>query len=508
MNKLNRIEMVDVCKSFGGVYVLKNITFSVKKESIMGLVGENGAGKSTLMKILTGIYSKDSGKILIDGKEVNLTDYSYSKAMGIALLPQELDFIPNFTVAENMFLGNEPTFIKSSFINWKSLYAKADKILKECNISLNPRIMVKKLSISQQQMMVVAKILSQKAKVIIFDEPTTRLGQSEKGQILSYITYLKSIGISIIYISHQLEEIFSICDEITVLRDGKMVGKDKASNFTKDSLIKLMVARSIVANGFDKERINDNKRDEILKVENLTNKKVKNINFILKRGEILGIAGLVGAGRTEMVRALLGIDPKEKGTVFLDGKEIKIKNFRNMVKEGFALVPEERRQQGIILNLSIKNNLTIGNLKQYSFLSFLNQKKETREAKKIIKLFKVNTNNVNLKAGKLSGGNQQRVVLAKWLSKNNIKILVLDEPTRGIDVGAKAEIYELIKEISERGISIIMVSSEIPEIQEVCHRVLVMKDGTIKAELDYQDLHAERLIAHAIGIEETNITEK
>ncbi|ADU31984.1 sugar ABC transporter ATP-binding protein [Evansella cellulosilytica] len=495
----NIIEMRNVSKRFGGTKALDNVNFSVEKGSIHALLGENGAGKSTLMKILSGVYSKDDGQIFLDGEEVNIQSYSHSQTIGIALVPQELSLVQYFTVGENIFLGREPKYKGTNLINWKKLYKDTETLLKDLNIKLSAKTVVNDLSVSEQQMVIIAKVLSLNAKVIIMDEPTARLGHQEVEKLLDYVKYLKSEGISIIYISHHLEEIYKVCDEITVLRDGKTVGTKKTTEVKIEELINLMVNRefSSAIKKVSNEQTNTDKNEEVLRVENLSNARVKDINFSVGRGEILGISGLVGAGRTEMVRALLGIDKRNSGDIFLEGKKIKLNDMSDAVDAGLVLVPEERRKQGVVLDLSIRSNISLGNLSSFCVGPFLNQKKERQVAKDLIKKLRVRTGSAEQLVSNLSGGNQQKVVLAKWMSRP-VKVFILDEPTRGIDVGSKGEIYQLINDLAKEGTAVVMISSEIPEIQAVCDRVLVMKEGKITGELTSEELEADKILSYAI----------
>ncbi|MFM1652655.1 sugar ABC transporter ATP-binding protein [Brevibacillus sp. B_LB10_24] len=495
-NNENVIEMRGVSKWFGGIRALHNVNLSVKKGSVHALMGENGAGKSTLMKILSGVYRKDEGNILLDGKVAEIPDYAGSQALGIALVPQELALVPRFSVAENIFLGREPRRYGSTLVDWKRLFAQTETLLKELNIKLNPRTPVDELSVSEQQMTVIAKALSMQARILIMDEPTARLGHQEAIQLLDYIRYLKSQQITVIYISHHLDEIFEISDEITVLRDGETILTKKTGDFDKDELIRLMVNRDIEQT-IAKEQVQIG--EELLRVENLSRSDVvKNVSFSVRRGEVLGISGLVGAGRSEMVRSLLGIDAKSSGRVFLEGREVFLRSVKDAVKAGLVLVPEERRRQGVVLDLSVRANISLGNLAAYSRGGLLQKGKERSMAADLVKKLNIKTSDMDQLVVNLSGGNQQKVVLAKWMNRP-VKVFFLDEPTRGIDVGAKSEIYRLINQLASEGTAVVMISSEIPELQAICDRVLVMKEGQIAAELDRSELQAETILSHAIG---------
>ena len=490
------LELKGVSKQFGGIHALKDVSFGIKKGTVHALVGENGAGKSTLMKILSGIYSKDTGETIIDGKSINISSFAHSQSLGIALVPQELSLVQEFSIAENIFLGNEPKWYGTSIINQKELNKRARKLLESLDIKLDPKEKIMDLSVSDQQMVVIAKSLSQNAKILILDEPTARLGHHEIEHLLDYIIHLKSQGITIIYISHHFEELFKISDEITVLRDGQTIATKRTKDVTKDDLIRMMVNRDF--NSFF-SKANRTVGDEILQVENLSRKGiVNNVSFSVKKGEILGISGLVGAGRTEMVRTLLGVDKKDSGKVLLEGKEMNFRSLRDSIKSGLVLVPEERRKQGIVSDLSVQSNVSLGSLEMLSRGTIINKSKEKVVVKDLIKKLQVRTSGPDQLVGNLSGGNQQKVVLAKWISRP-VKIFFLDEPTRGIDIGAKGEIYKLIEDLAANGTSIVMVSSEIPELQAICDRIIVMKDGHNVAELQKNEFEADTILAHAMG---------
>ncbi len=493
------IQMSNISKQFGGVYALNDVSFSLKKGTVHALLGENGAGKSTLMRILTGVVSKDAGTIFLDGEEVEINNYAHAQNMGIAFVPQELAFVNYFTVAENIFLGKEPRIKGTNIIDWKFFYSETRKLLDELKIKMNPKAKAGDLSVSEQQMMVIARILSLNANVIIFDEPTARLGYHEIKDLLEYIRYLRDNGKSIIYISHRLEEIFQVADEVTILRDGCVVGTASVSEITEKSLIHMMVNRDVE---FTDEFVNGRTYgDEILKVQGLTRSVlVKDVSFSLRRGEVLGFFGLVGAGRTEIIRSMLGIDRMASGKVIFEGKECKFKNIRESIRAGIALVPEERRKQGLVLSLPIRVNVTLGNLKRFTKGLVLQFKREKKEATECVDKVKLLRRSIEQKVSALSGGNQQKVVLAKLLARGNIKVYIFDEPTRGIDVGAKSEIYKLIADIVRHGTPCIVVSSEIPEIQALCDRVVIINEGKVSAILDRSQIKdSNEILKYAIG---------
>lgn len=493
------IEMSHIDKQFGGVYALRDVSLQLKKGTVLALLGENGAGKSTLMKVLTGMITKDGGTVKMNGKEINPKNYAEAQNKGIALVPQELALVDYFTVAENIYLGREPYIKGTKIVDFKKMYANAESLLNELKIKLDPKTKVKDLSVSGQQMLVIARILSQDAEVIIMDEPTARLGYHEIEELLEYIQYLKENGKSIIYISHRLEEIFRIADDVMVLRDGCFIGSKPVSEMDEKALIHMMVNRDVE---FTDEFVQGRQRgEEILRVENLSRAElVKNVSFNLYKGEVLGFFGLVGAGRTETIRSMLGIDKKVSGDIYLNGKKVELKNIRDSIAAGIMLVPEERRQQGLVLSLPIRENVTLGNLKKFSKFGLLQMKKEKRVVTECVDKMTLSRRSIEQHAGELSGGNQQKVVLSKLIAHDDIQIYIFDEPTRGIDVGAKSDIYRLISDFVKAGIPSIVISSEIPEIQALCDRVVVMSEGKVTAVLNREQLKdSNEILKYAIS---------
>lgn len=493
------IKMSHINKQFGGVYALRDVDLRLKKGTVLALLGENGAGKSTLMKILTGVISRDGGTIEMNGNEINPKNYAEAQELGIALVPQELALVDYFTVGENIYLGREPYIKGTKIIDFKKMYADAENLLSALKIKLDPRAKVKELSVSQQQMLVIARILSQDAEVIIMDEPTARLGYHEIEELLDYIQYLKKNGKSIIYISHRLEEVFQIADEVTVLRDGCFVGAKPVSEIDEKSLIHMMVNRDVQ---FTDEFVQGRQRgEEVLRVENLSRSElVKDVSFTLYKGEVLGFFGLVGAGRTETIRSMLGIDKKISGDIYMNGKKMEFKTIRDSIAAGIMLVPEERRQQGLVLSLPIRENVTLGNLKKFSRFGLLQMKKEKNVVTECVDKMTLSRRSIEQHAGELSGGNQQKVVLSKLIARDDIQVYIFDEPTRGIDVGAKSEIYSLISNFVKAGMPSIVVSSEIPEIQALCDRVVIMSEGKVTAILDREQLKdSNEVLKYAIS---------
>ena len=493
------IEMHGIKKSFGGVQALRNIDIQIERGTCHALVGENGAGKSTLMKVLTGIVAKDAGEILLDGEEFSASGLRHAEKMGIAIVPQELSFVSYFSVAENIFYGEEPTRKIPGLVDWKKLYDDCEKKLEELKIELPVRTLAGNLNVSDQQMMVIARVLSKNANLIIMDEPTARLGHGEVEKLLNYIKYLKSCGKTIIYISHRLEEIFQICDNITVMRDGQTVHSGPAAELDNDKLINLMVDRKIKIDLSQKRESNIG--EEMFSVSNLNRAGVlKDVSFNVHKGEILGMFGLVGAGRTEAIRAVLGVDKYDSAEIKLEGKPVKFKSMGQALDAGVALVPEERRKQGILPNTPIYQNVSIGYLPAFTSAGRINNKKEKEYAGRVTKMLGVACASIQQTVGSLSGGNQQKVVIAKYIDRN-IKVLILDEPTRGIDVGAKDQIYEIIQNLAKEGMAVIVISSEIPELQLMCDRICVMSEGQVTTVISREEFtDSDNILRNAIGI--------
>lgn len=493
------LEMHGIKKSFGGVKALRNIDLQVERGTCHALVGENGAGKSTLMKVLTGIVNKDEGKIIFNGEEVQIQNLHHAERLGIAIVPQELSFISYFSVAENIFYGEEPSRKLPLLVDWKALYTQCDQKLQELRISLPSRTLAGKLNVSQQQMMVIARVLAKQANLIIMDEPTARLGHGEVAKLLDYITYLKEQGKTIIYISHRLEEIFQVCDAITVLRDGQTIQTAPTSEMDNDKLINLMVNREMKVS--PQKKAPKELGEVMLSVKGLCKAGLlEDVSFEVRKGEILGLFGLVGAGRTEAIRAVLGVDRYDKAEIQLEGKPVTFKSIAQALDAGVALVPEERRKQGILPNTPILRNISLCNLPALSHFGIINKKKELEYSQHCASLLNVACSSVYQNVGNLSGGNQQKVVIAKYIDRN-IKVLILDEPTRGIDVGAKDQIYEIIEGLAQKGMAVIVISSEIPELQLMCDRICVMSQGKVTTVIDHDAFaDSDNILRNAIGI--------
>lgn len=487
------IKMVDINKEFPGVKALKNVNFELRKGEVHALVGENGAGKSTLIKILSGAYTKDSGVIYFEGKQVEINSPKVAQDLGISVIHQELNLCPHLTVVENIFLGRE--FIKNGIIDEKRQSEEAKKILDKLKVDINPSEYVKNLAVSKQQMVEIAKAISISAKVIIMDEPTSALSERETDELFNVIGELKKEGKSIIYISHRLEELKKIVDRITVMRDGEHIVTLDFEDVTLDEIIKFMVGRKLEEKY---PRVATEVGIKVLEVRNLTQgKKLKNISFELYEGEILGIAGLVGAGRTELARAIFGADKIDSGEIIINGKKVAIKSPKDAIKNGLVYVPEDRKLSGLALGLSVATNITLASMDKISNkIGILSYNEENRLAKKVIEDLKIKTPSLLQKIKNLSGGNQQKVIVGRWLIKEP-KIYIFDEPTRGIDVGAKIEIYTILNRLKQEGKGIIVISSELPEIIGISDRILVMCEGSIKAVLIAATATQEEIMYYA-----------
>ena len=491
-------QMKNISKEFPGVKALDNISLNIYEGRVMALLGENGAGKSTLMKILSGVYQMEAGEMFYDGKKIEFRSPKDSQIAGIAIIHQELNLIPELTIGENIFLGREPlTALRK--IDWKKLYLDSSKLLKKLGVEKDPNDLVGNLSIGEQQMVEIAKALSLNARIIIMDEPTDALTDKETTSLFNVINELKDDGCCIVYISHRLKEVFEICDKVTILRDGKFIKEDEVKNLNEDLIIELMVGRKL-----DEQfpRIDQVTEGIVLEVEDLTNKLVKNINFCLQKGEILGISGLMGSGRTELAKTIFGSIPYEKGRIVIDGNEVSINSPKDALKEGIAYVSEDRKLQGLVLELSVKENMTLSGLKQFEGPFFrIDRDKEEGLVNEYIHNMTIRTPHIQQTIKNLSGGNQQKVSIAKGLITNP-KILILDEPTRGVDVGAKKEIYNLINQFKMEGMSIIIISSELPEILGMCDRILVMHNGSISGEFNRAQATQEKILKCAVGMKE------
>jgi ABC-type sugar transport system ATPase subunit len=471
------IEMRGIAKRFPGVQALQNVSLDLRRGEVHAIVGENGAGKSTLMKILAGVYLADDGEVLLRGQPMSFANPREAIQAGISTIHQELNLIPNLTVGENIMLTREP--IKGRFVDDRALYAQAERALRDLEIDLPARALVSDLTVAKQQMVEIAKALSLEADVVIMDEPTSSLTERETDVLFEIIKRLTVRGVAILYISHRMEEIFSIADRVTVLRDGHLVATTSITEVTPPALISMMVGRELTSLYPDKH---GEIGSPLLEVRNLKPRgSTGTVSFTLHRGEILGFAGLVGAGRTEVMRAIFGADPTEGGEIMLEGQPIRISSPADAIGLGLAFVTEDRKQQGLVLGMTVRENISMVALPKLSGSGFIDQVAETQLARASIPRFDIRTPSMEQEVVNLSGGNQQKVVLAKWLAIKP-KLLILDEPTRGIDVAAKAEIHNLIAQLAAEGIGILLVSSELPEVLGMSDRVLVMREGRIMGE--------------------------
>ncbi|MBL8063636.1 MAG: ATP-binding cassette domain-containing protein [Anaerolineales bacterium] len=501
------LEFKDVTKQFPGVLALKDVSFEVRRGEIHGICGENGAGKSTLMKILSGVYPHGTyeGKIIFDGEELKLGESSIREASekGIAIVYQELTLVPTMSVGENVFLGREP--VEGQTINWNKLYADTKQILSNYGLNVSPQEIIKNLGVGKMQMVEIAKALSEDAKVLILDEPTSALSEAEVEKLMDILKTLKAHGITCLYITHKLEEFFRITDRITVMRDGKVVVTEPTENLSVEKLVRHMVGREM------KERFPKGKRkpgEVVFEVNDLlaldpndaSHKVLNGVNFNVRRGEILGIAGLMGSGRTELVMTLFGEYGKiVNGKIMLEGKEIKPQSAREAIDAGLSLVPEDRKGFGLVLIQSILKNISLAHLNQFSGFLRIDADAELKASLKQAKSLTIKTSSFEALVETLSGGNQQKVVISKWLLSNPV-VLIMDDPTRGIDVGAKYEIYKLMNDLAEKGVAIIMISSELQEVLGMSDRIMVMCRGRSAGVLPVQEASEERIMSLATGI--------
>ncbi len=509
------LEFKNVTKKFPGITALDSVSFSVQRGEIHGICGENGAGKSTLMKILAGVYPWGTyeGQVLYNGQELKLVDRSIHQAVekGIAIVYQELTLVPSITVGENIYLGKEP--VKTGIINWDKLYADSQEVLEKYHLDVQARSLVRHLGVGKMQMTEIAKALSENAKILILDEPTSALSEAETDQLMDILRGLKKHGVTCIYISHKLDEFFKITDSITVLRDGKMIITEPTKKLTVETLVKHMVGREM------KERFPKGNRkpgDVILEVEDLhaqhpqdsSDEILKGVSFNLRRGEILGIAGLMGSGRTELVMTLFGEYGKiTQGKIKMEGREIKIKSSRQAMLYGISLVPENRKLHGLVAIQSILRNISLANLGRFSSWFRINDSAELKESTEYAKSISIKAPNLNAMAESLSGGNQQKVVIAKWLMSQP-KVLIMDDPTRGIDVGTKFEIYKIMNNLAEKGIAIIMISSDLQEVLGMSDRIMVMCENHSVRTLSKSEATQEKIMALATGTEFQPVLER
>ncbi|MBE5933507.1 MAG: sugar ABC transporter ATP-binding protein [Lachnospiraceae bacterium] len=489
------IEMKGINKSFGSNQVLKDAGFLLKDGEVHALMGENGAGKSTLMKILTGVYTKDSGTVIVDGEEVSYKTPQEAEKAGIVFIYQELNVLFDLTVVENLFMGKEITK-GLGVCDMKAMKAKAKEVMDKVGVNIPVDAVMSDLSVGQQQMVEICKALMVDAKVIIMDEPTAALTESETEGLFKVINSLRKKGVSIVYISHRMEEIFALCDRITILRDGQYIDTKEIKDLTMDDVVQMMIGREI-GERFPSRDVEIG--GEVLRVEGLSSGKLfHDVNFSVKAGEVLGVAGLMGAGRTEIMQAIFGNLKKDGGKIFIDGEEVTIKNPRQAIAAGIGFITEDRKTEGLLLEKSIAENIEIANLDRVSTHNVLNKTKQENLVKKGIEDFRVKCFGPWHECNNLSGGNQQKVVLAKWVATNP-KILILDEPTRGVDIGAKKEIYNVINDLAAKGVAVIMVSSELPEVLGMSDRIMVVREGEVRGILDGKEADQAKIMTLATG---------
>ncbi len=491
------LEMLDIVKTFPGVKALDHARLQIKKGEVHALIGENGAGKSTLMKILLGIYRTDGGTVVYKGRQVDFRVPYDALTAGISMIHQEISLIPTVDVAENIWIGRESDFSKGGIINSKKRLEKAQELLDELGIEIDPRKIVRDLSVANMQLVEIARAVSYNSDIIIMDEPTSSLSDSEISILYKIIQDLSAKGTAIIFISHKLEEIFEVCSRVTVMRDGQFISVHNTSDITQDELVAKIAGREI-KDLFPK--LETTPGEVALQIKGLSSgKKFQDISLNVRKGEILGLCGLVGAGRTEVMRAVFGIDPYDSGEIIIDGVPAKIHSPKDAIRYGLAMVTEDRRQSGIIAGLAVKANISLAYLSSIcNKLTFIGKKREDEDAKMCQNKLSIRAASLNQTIGSLSGGNQQKAIIARWLLTNP-KVLILDEPTRGIDVGSKSEIHRLISELAAEGMAVVMISSEMPEILGMSDRIIVMREGSIMGEFNRTDADQETLIKRAFG---------
>lgn len=485
----NILELKNISKSFPGVRALDGVSFSVEKGQVHMLVGENGAGKSTLIKIINGMYTADEGELYFENKKVTAHTPKHMMDLGIATIHQELSPVLDMSIGENIFLGTEPMLI-----DWKGMYEKAGRMIRELGFDYDPRAKMGSLTVSDMQIIEIIKAISRNAKVIIMDEPTSSITESEVAVLFKQVEKLKATGIGIIYITHKLDEIFQIGDKATILRDGQVVSTHDVKELEKAQIIAKMVGRELKEVYPPKENIPG---DVILELKGLTSKKYQNVNLKVRQGEILGMSGLVGAGRTEVMRAVFGLDTYENGEIIYKGEKLPAKGVTEMIDHGIMMVSEDRKGEGLVLIRSVIDNISLPNLDSYVKRIFIDDKKVVEDAQNMIEKLSIKTPSGKTLADNLSGGNQQKIVIAKWLL-HKPEVLILDEPTRGIDVGAKYEIYKIMCNFAKKGVAIIMISSEMPEIIGMCDRVMVMSNGRVTGELEKEEITQEKIMTLAV----------
>ncbi|MGD1994608.1 MAG: sugar ABC transporter ATP-binding protein, partial [Anaerolineae bacterium] len=482
--------------AFPGVQALEDVTFGVASPEIHALVGENGAGKTTLMKILTGALRQDEGEIVMHGQTAAIDAPADAQAFGISMIHQELSLIPDLTVGQNIYLGREPGTRVPGFIDWPTLYQRAQRWLDRLDVDVDARTEVRDLSIAQQQMVEVAKALSLDADLIVMDEPTSALTERETVVLFDVMRSLKDQGVSLIFISHRLEEVFEVADRVTVLRDGRLIGTESIARTDEDQVVQMMVGREL---GEMYPKAQAGRREIVLEATNLSDgDELRGVDLRLHCGEILGVAGLVGAGRTALAETLFGIRPVVTGEVRLDGRRVRVSSPGEAIKLGMGLVPEDRKQQGLFMNMAVRENIVISAMNQVTEWIFVSRNQANRLAKRFVERLDIRTPSLGQRVRNLSGGNQQKVIIARWLTLRP-KVLILDEPTRGIDVGSKAEIHGLMGQLAEDGVGLLMISSELPEILGISDRIVVMREGRVVDAFDRDEATQDDIMRAATG---------
>lgn len=491
------LEMTDISKAFNGITVLDKVSFSVNKGEVHALMGGNGAGKSTLMKILTGVYAADKGEVRIEGNPVTINSYEDARANNISMIFQEFSLIPTLTVAQNIFLTRE-TKTAIGLLDDKDVRTRTAKLLDDLGVDIKPDDVVHNLGVGYWQMTEIAKALSQEAKVLIMDEPTSSLTKTETEVLFSFIGKLKAKGYAIIYISHRMDEIFKICDRITILRDGRRITTEVIKETTLETVIQHIVGQSFNKAFAWVERDYAKEAAPVLELRGVTSgERVRDVSLRIRPGEIVGIAGLMGSGRTELLRTIFGIDPMDGGEISINGKRRTIRSATDAIDAGIALIPEDRRVQGLVLQHSVRDNLVLPIIRKLKKGPWVDDRKANEVSKRMVERLNIKTDNIYKTSNLLSGGNQQKIVLAKWLA-NNPDVLLLDEPTIGVDIGAKTEIIDIVREMAESGKAVLVVSSELPELLALSDRVLIMHEGRLVKELQRQDIHTEEELQYAI----------
>lgn len=494
------LEMKDIDKRFSGVHALKSVSLELRAGEVHALMGENGAGKSTLMKVLCGIYKRDGGEVNLFGKPVDFTSIKESQDAGIGIIHQELNMMNHLTVAQNIYIGREP-MKNGIYIDDKKMEEDAKKLFERIGVKIDPSVVLGTLTVGKQQMVEIAKAVSRDSKILILDEPTAALTQLEVEELFKIMNDLRAKGIGMIYISHRMDEINRISDRITVMRDGEYVGTLVTKDTTKDEIVKMMVGRVIYGDKKEQSTVPED-AEVVLEVKNLNRgKEIKDVNFKLRKGEILGFSGLMGSGRTEVARAVYGADGFDSGEIYINGKKVNIKTPAEAVKNGICYLSEDRKRYGLLLDKSVSENSVLSNLDDYISMGWINDGKIEKDAERENAKLKTKTPSMKQILRNLSGGNQQKVIIARWLLKNS-DIFIFDEPTRGIDIGAKSEMYTLMEELASQGKSIIMISSELSEVQRLSDRVVVMCEGRITGELDIKDATQEKIMQYATMREE------